>query len=109
MENSLGARIRILRENQNLTQQQLAERCNVSIHTISCWENGKTNPTVEHQKMLAKILHTTIDAFYIYPDQLLPPDVFSRQINDIMSSLTLDEQKFIIEIARGLLKLNHPE
>lgn len=57
MGSSLGDRIRKLRKSQGLTQRQVAEGCNVSIHTVSCWENGKINPTMEHQKILAQILH----------------------------------------------------
>lgn len=109
MGNGIGERIKKLRKSQGLTQQQVAESCNVSIHAVSCWENGKINPTVEHQKVLARILHTTVDAFYISPDQLLPSDVLSRQLSEIMKKLTLEEQQLIVEIASGILKLNHPE
>ena len=109
MGNGIGERIKKLRKSQGLTQQQVAEGCNVSIHTVSCWENGKINPTVEHQKVLAQILHTTIDAFYVSPDQVLPPDVLSRQLSGIMKKLTLEEQQLIVEIACGILNLNHPE
>lgn len=109
MGSSLGERIRKLRKNQGLTQQQVAESCNVSIHTVSCLENGKINPTMEHQKVLARILHTTVDAFYVSSDQVLPSDVLSRQLSEIMKKLTLEEQQLIVEIASGILKLNHPK
>ena len=109
MGSSFGDRITELRKCQGLTQQQVAEECNVSIHTISSWENGKISPTMEHQEMLAQILRTTVDAFYVSPSQLLPTDVFSRQLSEIMKKLTLEEQQLIVEIASGILKLNHPE
>lgn len=109
MGSSFGDRIRKLRKSQHLTQQQVAECCNVSIHTVSCWENGKINPTMEHQKVLAQILHTTVDAFYVAPDQLLPSEALSRQLSEIMKKLTLEEQQLIVEIACGILKLNHPK
>ena len=109
MGSSLGDRIRNLRKSQGLTQQQVAEGCNVSIHTVSSWENGKINPTVEHQKVLAQILHTTVDAVYVSPDQVLPSGVLSRQLSEIMKKLTLEEQQLIVEIASGILKLNHTE
>ena len=64
---------------------------------------------MEHQEMLAQILRTTVDAFYVSPSQLLPTDVFSRQLSEIMKKLTLEEQQLIVEIASGILKLNHPE
>lgn len=109
MGSSFGDRIRELRKCQGLTQQQVAEGCNVSIHTISCWENGKISPTMEHQEVLAQILHTTVDAFYVSPDQLLPSDMLSRQLSEIMKKLTVEEQQFIVGIASEILKLNHPE
>ena len=64
---------------------------------------------MEHQKVLAQILHTTVDAFYVAPDQLLPSEVLSRQLSEIMKKLTLEEQQLIVEIASGILKLNHPK
>jgi HTH-type transcriptional regulator/antitoxin HipB len=43
----LGALLRDAREQQGITQQQLADRINVSRRWINGLENGTTNPTFE--------------------------------------------------------------
>ena len=37
--------VRKIREKFKMTQQELAERCGVSLRTVQNWENGKTIPT----------------------------------------------------------------
>lgn len=44
-----------------LTQQQLADRLNVSFQAISKWENGTTYPNIEILRDLAIILDVTVD------------------------------------------------
>lgn len=39
-----GVAIRNLRLTQGMTQKQLAERCQVSINTVSSWETGNSQP-----------------------------------------------------------------
>ena len=50
--NFLGVRIRQLREEKNISQQVLADICNVPKSTIGRLERGEVNPTV---KTLLKI------------------------------------------------------
>ena len=46
--------LRNLREQNNLTQEQMAERVNVSRQAISRWETGETQPNTEMLKTLSK-------------------------------------------------------
>ena len=41
----LGARIRILREEKNISQQNLAAMCNFEKSNMARIESGRTNPT----------------------------------------------------------------
>ena len=42
----IGALLRVLRKEKNLSQEQLAERFNVSSRSVSRWENGNTMPDI---------------------------------------------------------------
>ena len=53
-----GKRLVKLRKDNNLTQEQLAEKLNVSASTISSWENNKTEPSKEDIAALKRILTT---------------------------------------------------
>lgn len=44
-----------LRETMLITQQELANVLNVSVFTISRWENNKFQPTMREKRKLAEI------------------------------------------------------
>lgn len=50
-----------LRTSKNLTQEQLAKAINYSTITISKWETGVKNPSIESIKILAKFFDVTTD------------------------------------------------
>ena len=52
----LGARIRDLRSQKNITQEQLAQRLHVTRQAISNWENEKTQPDLQTLQQLAQAL-----------------------------------------------------
>lgn len=43
----LGKKIMTMRNEKNLSQEQLAEKLNVTRQTISNWENGKFYPDID--------------------------------------------------------------
>ena len=53
--------IKPLRKARHLTQQQLADRLNVSRTTLTMWEIGKAKPSVDHLVSMADILGCTTD------------------------------------------------
>lgn len=55
----LSDNIRNLRKNNNMSQDDLAERLGVSRQSVSLWENGQTQPTVENIIALTKIFNVT--------------------------------------------------
>ena len=50
-----------LRKEQNLTQEELAEKLFVSRTAISKWESGRGYPSIDSLKVMAKYFHITID------------------------------------------------
>lgn len=61
MSKIFGQRLKELRLEKNLTQQQLAQHFNTSKVTISAWELDKQEPCIEDIKKLAQILDTSTD------------------------------------------------
>ena len=57
----VGNFIKDKRKAQGLTQQQLAEKLNVSFQAISKWENGTTYPNIEILRDLATALEVSVD------------------------------------------------
>ena len=50
-----------LRTNENLTQEELAEKLYVSRAAISKWESGRRYPSIDSLKAIAEYFHVTID------------------------------------------------
>ena len=50
-----------LRTNENLTQEELAEKLYVSRTAVSKWESGRGYPSIDSLKVIAKYFNVTID------------------------------------------------
>ena len=59
-QEKIGKFIAELRKEQNMTQEQLAEKMGVTNKSISRWENGKTMPDLSIITILAKELNVEI-------------------------------------------------
>lgn len=53
--------IKTVRLSKNLTQEELANKLNVSRTTVTMWENNKSSPNIEIIKKIANVLGCTID------------------------------------------------
>lgn len=58
---SLGNKILNLRKKMNLSQEQLAEKLNVTRQTISKWELDETAPDIKQAKELSQIFKVSLD------------------------------------------------
>lgn len=56
-----GRLIAELRRKQGLTQQQLADKLNLSNKTISKWESGSGSPDISNLPVLAEALGISVD------------------------------------------------
>lgn len=57
----LSKRIKELRQEKNLTQRQLAEKANTTATSISAYEKGQKNPSIEVLCNIANALETSVD------------------------------------------------
>lgn len=56
-----GKLIQELRKKKGLTQQQLADKLNLSNKTISKWESGSGSPDISNLPPLADVLDVSVD------------------------------------------------
>lgn len=57
----IGKRIKQIREEKGLTQQQLADLLNVGRTVVTMWESGENTPPTKHLAPLASALGCTVD------------------------------------------------
>ena len=91
----LGTRIKTLRKEKGLTQQQLADLINVTKVSICCYEKGNRTPNLETFMDLVNVLDTT-------PNYLLGTDIKVIQEDDEEYSLSLPKED--IQIIKELSK-----
>ena len=60
-----------LREQNNLTQEQMAERVLVTRQAVSRWETGETQPNTDTLKLLSKEFNISINTLLGSPRQLV--------------------------------------
>ncbi|MEK3882119.1 helix-turn-helix transcriptional regulator [Paenibacillus sp. PL2-23] len=58
-------RIKEIRKENGISQEQLAAVCNVSRQTINAIENNKYDPTLQLAFKLADVLGMTVDELFI--------------------------------------------
>lgn len=58
-------RIKELRKQLGLRQEDLAEKTGVTRQTINAIENDKYNPTLELAMRLSKLLHTPVEELFL--------------------------------------------
>ena len=61
--------VKILREKNELTQQELANILVVSRQTINSLENGKYNPSILLAHKIAKFFDTVIEEVFIFEEE----------------------------------------
>ena len=85
---TLGEKLYRLRTKQNMTQEQLAEKLQVSRQSISKWESDATRPDLGKLKFLAEFYQVSLDQLLdedvdIFADK---PDSISKENTDTASA-----------------------
>ncbi|MBP5660833.1 MAG: helix-turn-helix domain-containing protein [Lachnospiraceae bacterium] len=63
---TIGNKIKLLRTNKGITQEQLAELLHISGQAVSKWENETSNPDIAMLPALAELFGITIDELFDY-------------------------------------------
>jgi len=90
IKKSLAFKIKALRESSNLTQEDLASKCNVSWRTISNLERGLVVPDLLMIIQMSKIFNTKVD------------DLLNLKIDSSKSKSRLEREQFLIEKIKTL-------
>ena len=99
---AVGQRIRYNRNKFGLTQEQLAEKIDVSVPHISRIENGTSQPSLQVLVDLCNALDITIDG--LMQDSLAAARLQKEhQLHDLLSNCTSDELSMIYDLVETLL------
>lgn len=86
---SIGFNIKSLRIQQNMTQQELAEKLFVKRNAISKWEQGRGMPSIDNVQALSKTFNVSIES-------LLTPQEVPLNLNKITIFIMIISTMMII-------------
>lgn len=104
MKTYLAENLKRLRKENGLTQEELAERINVSPGVISKWERGTSEPDLSSLLLLAKVFKSSVDAILEYSVENEDPMKISEEILSLKREIKIKEA---VELANEAL-LKYP-
>lgn len=104
MENTVGKKIAALRKEKGMTQDDIAEKLNVSPQAVSKWENDISYPDIMLLPKIAQLLDTTVD------DLLSSEPKKETMMVEKSQRKNIDEMilKVIVNSEDGKVKVNLP-
>lgn len=109
---NFGDILKKLRQDNNLTQDELAKKINTSRSNIANYENGKNKPSVEVLEKLSELFNVSTDYLLCKseiknPEQIIDPDKLDIGLNlKDYTPPTEEQKKKIEEFARFVLQEN---
>lgn len=101
---SMGQKIKRARERKVYTQEELAERVNLSVQHISVIERGIKAPRLETFLNIANELD--VDADYLLADLLnVSEQLTSNELYDMMAEVSKKEKRRILEVVKVLIEM----
>ncbi len=102
MEKLIGKNIKAFRNEQNLSQKELAEQLYVARPVISNWENGKNEPSSSQLLKLSKIFKTSTD-------ELVGNTLIKKKVIVVDTSALIKKPSFIDELEEFFEEVVIPE
>jgi len=73
MINMININLKRLRKINQYTQEEVAEKINVSRQAVAKWENGESTPDINSCIALAKLYNVTMDDLVNHSEEVVPP------------------------------------
>ena len=95
---TLADKIILLRKRQGLSQEELAERMDVTRQAVSKWESGQSSPDLERVLLLSRIFEVTTDQLIKDDMELDPPAAQAAGEGPALRRVDLEEAERFLNI-----------
>lgn len=96
MKMELSKQIKKYRMEQNLSQEELADKIYVSRQTISNWENDKSYPDIKSLMLLSEVFHSSIDKLIKGDLEKMKTEIDTREYSEFQRDSGIFSVMFII-------------
>jgi transcriptional regulator with XRE-family HTH domain len=101
---NLGLRIKGLRKQKGLTQEQLAEQVGVDARHISRLETGAHYPSMETLESIAEVLGRPIGDLFAFPKDGDSEDAMRFYLIDLGRILELEDLRRVVRVVRATVE-----
>ena len=99
----LGARIKELRKNRKLTQEQLSEKINIDPKHLSRIEVGKSYPSLDTLENISKALNVEMKDLFEFV-HLQRGRTIADNLKELLNEASEDKQRLILKIIRAAVR-----
>ena len=100
----IGKRIQTRRQEQNITQEKLAERVGISVVYLSKIENGRFYPTLETLSNICTELDTELSAI-LSNTEIARKDYANERVLELFNSCSIRVKPIALSLLEELSKL----
>lgn len=89
----IGQVIRKHRKEQNMTQEEMAQRLGVTTPAVNKWENGNSYPDIMMLAPIARLLHISLDTLLSFQEELTENEItaMTQEADERLKKDTYDE------------------
>ena len=98
----IGAFLKLLRKEKNLTQEQLAEQLGVSNRTVSRWENGNNMPDISLLSEIAEFYDVSIPELIYGERKSENMREEAKEVAETMSDYAKAEKETLVKSIRNM-------
>ena len=98
----LGQRIRELRKNARLTQEELGEKTGISYKYLGSIERGLENPSFKHLTKIAKALGVSLPVLFEFEHLEPNREELIREINRVLGRMSPSEVRLAYKVLKSI-------
>lgn len=98
---SIGEKIKLLRQQNGLSQESLANKLNVSRQAITKWETNRGMPDIENLKRISELFNVSLDYLVTHDSNELP-----NQIKERINFAEYDDMKHLYKCIEDCVVLH---
>lgn len=98
---AIGLRIKKARKKANMTQEELSNKVDLSVHFISNIENGSRKMSLETLISIANALDVSTDDL-LCNNLVHAAHVYNKESQELFADCSTDESRFMVESLRGI-------